>query len=169
MKITLLALLALSPGLVRADEGNSKIDYAGFLELARDIQPVREKNRVSEEQFLRMTREAGTVILDTRSKAKFDKIHVQGALHLNFSDFSAEALKKLIPDRSTRILIYCNNNFEGEPVHLAEKRSEAALNIPTFLHLHAYGYKNVFELGPKLDINKTRIPFAGQAVKPPLR
>ena len=33
-----------------------------------------------------------------------------------------------------------------------------ALNIQTFVNLHAYGYTNVYELGPLLDVKTTRIP-----------
>ena len=36
-----------------------------------------------------------------------------------------------------------------------------ALNVQTFVNLHAYGYTNVRELGPLLDVKTTRIPFEG--------
>jgi hypothetical protein len=36
-----------------------------------------------------------------------------------------------------------------------------ALNIPTFITLHAYGYENIYELGPLLDVKKTRISLVG--------
>ena len=38
----------------------------------------------------------------------------------------------------------------------------ASLNIHTLNVLYAYGYENVYELGPLLDVRKTRIPFEGQ-------
>ena len=62
------------------------------------------------------------------------------------------------------ILIYCNNNFEGEEINFPGKKAEVALNIPTFLNLHAYGYKNVYELKPLLDFKTTKIPFGGLSV-----
>jgi hypothetical protein len=111
-----------------------------------------------------MAEEEGTVILDTRSRAKYEKLHVKGAIHLNFSDFTQEALEKLIPDKATRVLIYCNNNFDGEPVLFAGKFAPVALNIPTFINLHAYGYRNIYELKPLLDVNTTKIPFGGSSV-----
>ncbi|MGB6220585.1 rhodanese-like domain-containing protein [Haloferula sp.] len=149
--------------VLRADEGNPHIDYPGFLKLTLDLQEVREARRVSEEVFLKMAKEEGTVILDTRSRDKFEKLHVEGAIHLNFSDFSAKDLERLIPDKSTRILIYCNNNFDNEPELFIGKAAPVALNVPTFINLHAYGYENVYELKPFLDIRKTRIRFAGSA------
>lgn len=106
-----------------------------------------------------MAAEPGTVILDARTKVWFERIHIKGALHLALTDFTEDALQKVIPDKDTRILIYCNNNFENEPVAFASKFATVALNIQTFINLHAYGYKNVHELGPLLDVNTTKIPF----------
>lgn len=144
---------------------NPAIQYTGFVALTETLGPVREKNRVSEDEFLKMAGEPRTIILDARSKDKFDAIHIKGALHLAFTDFTEEALIKLIPDKATRILIYCNNNFENEPVNLARKCATVSLNIQTFINLHAYGYTHVYELGPLLDVNTTRIPFEGTAAR----
>lgn len=41
-----------------------------------------------------------------------------GAKNLSFSDFTADNLRALIPDRNTRVLISCNN-FDGDPVDFA--------------------------------------------------
>jgi phage shock protein E len=146
---------------------NPAIQYSGFVRLTQELNPVRAKNRVSEQDFLKMASEAGTVVLDARSKDKFDAIHIKGAIHLAFTDFTEEALHKAIPDKATRILIYCNNNFLNEPVNFASKCAPVALNIQTFINLHAYGYKHVYELGPLLDVKTTRIPFEGTSVLPP--
>jgi phage shock protein E len=138
---------------------NPLIDYAGFARLTLELQPIREQNRITEEEFIRMSAEPNTIILDARSKNRYNGIHVKGALHLAFTDFTEDALRKLIPDKSTRILIYCNNNFDNEPEHFASKAPMVSLNIQTFVNLHAYGYTNVRELGPLLDVKTTRIPF----------
>ena len=82
---------------------------------------------------------------------------------MNFSDFTEESLARVIPDKSTRVLIYCNNNFEGVRA-MALKSAPLALNIPTFLNLWGYGYRNIFELRPFLDIKRTKIPFEGSDV-----
>lgn len=163
MKRTIL-LLAFALTAAHADEGNPSIDYPGFLNLSNEVQALRAERRVAEADFVKMAAEEGTVILDTRSRAKFEKLHVKGAIHLNFSDFTEGALEKLIPDKTTRILIYCNNNFKNEPVNFASKSAPVALNIPTFINLHAYGYRNVYELKPLLDVKSTKIPFAGSSV-----
>ncbi|MCH7226469.1 rhodanese-like domain-containing protein [Haloferula sp. A504] len=160
---TACLILALAAPLA-ADEGNPQIDFGKFAELTANAGAEREKRRISEDKFLEMAAEEGTVILDTRSKAKFDRLHVKGAIHLNFSDFADETLAELIPDKTTRILIYCNNNFEGVGAAMITKSAPLALNIPTFLNLWGYGYRNIYELRPFLDIKKTRIPFEGSDV-----
>ncbi len=163
LHISGVCFVVLGMNLAKADDGNPNIDYPAFLEISEEVHALRAKRRVSENKFIEMSKEGGTVILDTRSKDKYGKLHVKGAIHLNFSDFSEGALEKLIPDKNTRILIYCNNNFDNEPELLVTKFAPVALNIPTFINLHAYGYKNVYELKPLLDINTTRIPFAGSS------
>lgn len=136
---------------------NAAIDYAGFLKLAQEVADYRAERRVTENEFLEMSKEEGTIVLDTRSAAAFAQLHVAGAVHLNFSDITKERLVKVIPDPETRILIYCNNNFQNRPVAFAEKRASAALNIPTFITLYEYGYRNVYELGPIIDADKTKL------------
>jgi len=164
MKIVLL--LGLCPALAMAQTApNPQIDYAGFMKLASKLEATREVNRVSEEEFIRLMREPGTVVLDARTPDKFANIHVKGAISLPLTDFTVEALAKAIPDKATRILIYCNNNFFNEPANFASKRIEVALNIQTFINLHAYGYTNVKELGPYLDVKTTKIPFEGKTVE----
>lgn len=159
--LPLLCCLPLGFALAADPIPNPKIDYVGFTKLTSDLEKTREANRVGEEEFIRLSKEPGTVILDARSKDRYEALHIKGAIHLAFTDFTEPALRKLIPDTATRILIYCNNNFENEPVNFASKSFKVALNIQTFINLHAYGYTNVVELGPLLDVKTTRIEFEG--------
>lgn len=167
--LLLLATACFSTCPLSAEsEENPAINYPAFLKLTGELGPVREKHRISEEEFIRMSGEKGTVIFDARSKDRFELIHVKGALHLAFTDFTEEALKGVIPDKTTRILIYCNNNFENDSIGFARKGPPVSLNIQTFINLHAYGYENVYELRPLLDVRTTKIPFerAGAMVVP---
>jgi Rhodanese-like domain. len=47
-----------------------------------------------------MSHEPGTVVLDARSKEKFDQLHVEGALHLSFPDIAIDTLAALLPDKT---------------------------------------------------------------------
>ena len=140
------------------ENSNEKIDYTGFLMLGDSLSQLRQSRLIDEKTFIRYSQDEHTIILDTRSKEAFDDIHVAGAIHLNFSDFTEQKLAQKIPHKHTRILIYCNNNFESPRLSLANKRVDLALNVPTFINLHGYGYENVYELGEYLKKKKPRFP-----------
>ena len=139
---------------------NPSIDMPGHLRMAIEAEAHRDKRRISEEEFIRMSREPGTVILDARSRQRFDELHIEGAVNLSFPDIAVESLKQLIPDKNTRILIYCNNNFLNATGPFPTKLPEAALNISTYTSLYTYGYRNVYELGPLIAIGQSKIRFA---------
>lgn len=169
-KITAVVCI-LTAAVLRAEDKsipNRLIDYPGFLKGAHEVAALRKERRIAEDEFLRMSREPGTIILDARSSEKYRLLHVKGAMHLSLPDVTAEELAKIIPTRATRILIYCNNNFENEPLAFPSKADTASLNIYTFNTLHSYGYTNVYELGPLLDVHKTRIPLV-RAVVPSVK
>lgn len=127
--------------------GSAEIDYPGFAAMTDDVMAYRETRLVSLDDFNAMRDEPDTIILDTRSAFAFEMGHIEGAIHLNFSDFTDEKLAEVIPSKDTRILIYCNNNFEDNVEPVVLKRAPLALNIPTFINLYGYGYENVYELG----------------------
>ncbi len=138
---------------------NRLINYPGFLQDAAEVGKLRESRRVSEEEFIRMSGDPSTIVLDARSTEKYQLLHVKNAKHLSFPDITAEELAKIIPDKHTRVLIYCNNNFENERKAFPGKCETASLNIYTFNTLFSYGYKNVYELGPLIDIQQSKLPF----------
>jgi hypothetical protein len=138
------------------------IDMPGYLQVAREAAEHRESRRLSEEEFIRMGREPGTVILDARSTEKFDELHIRGAMSLPFPDIAIDSLKAAIPDKSTRILIYCNNNFADAPGPFPAKIARASLNLSTYIALYSYGYRNVYELEPLLDLKTTRLEFVSR-------
>ncbi len=144
---------------------NPLIDYNAFAANVLAVAPIRESRRISEAQFMRMAREPGTVVLDARSERMYARRHVNGAINLSFPEFTDATLARAIPSKTTRVLIYCNNNFIGAPESLAMKHMSSALNVSTFVSLHAYGYRNVYELGPSIDFRKTRLAFAGTEVR----
>jgi hypothetical protein len=146
---------------------NRLIDYDTFLSNAAVVGRLRNERRVTEQQFISMAAEPGTVVFDARSDDKYARLHIQGAKHLNFSEITADTLAKVLPSKSTRILIYCNNNFLNAPNTFASKVATASLNIHTFNTLHSYGYTNVYELGPLIDIRKATLKFEGTQLDKP--
>jgi len=154
-------LVALNSAATSREPANPNIDYQAFARQVVQVGELREQRRLSEEEFMRLAAEAGTVVLDARSAEKFAQLHVRGAKNLSLPDFTAAELARLIPSKSTRVLIYCNNNFVNELLAFPTKTPAASLNIYTFNVLHSYGYTNVYELGPLLDLETTRLVFDG--------
>ena len=163
------------------------VDFDAFMTLAVEVQPYRRKHLVSLDTFNSWAQMPGTVILDTRSDSLYNCKHLKGAIHLDFTNFTQESLAAVIPNRNTRILIYCNNNFKDfffEPAFfvskairlpevqgsgaskakLNQKPLSLALNIPTFINLYGYGYKNEYELGEQVFVTDGRLKFEGTAV-----
>lgn len=159
---TAFILLLVSAALAQKPEiNNPAIDMEGYLRTANEAAAHRASRRVTEEEFIRMSREPGTIILDARSRAKYDELHIDGAINLSFPDITVESLQRVLPDKNARILIYCNNNFTGAEQAFPTKKITASLNLSTYISLYTYGYRNVYELGPLLDIKKSSLDFVG--------
>ena len=165
-----------------APPANPGIDMPGYLRVAQEAAAHRESRRVTEDEFVRMSGEKGTVVLDARSREMYDLLHVKGAVHLSFPDIDAVSLPRVLPDPEARILIYCNNNFTpaaapgagADPVRaegiakrvraaMRPKGAVASLNLSTYIALYSYGYRNVYELAPLIDPAKTKLTFEPSA------
>lgn len=166
--LTLAVAVAVSLSSVQAPwaytRPNPAIDPTGHQRLVAEAFRFREGRRLTEDQFLKLTAEPGTVVLDARSWANFARLHIRGAVNLPFPDIDIPTLARVLPDKTARILIYCNNNFLGVgPAARAMQPKSAALslNLSTFPALYASGYRNLYELGPQLDPRATKLPLAG--------
>ena len=158
--LTLVVLVASTVAYgQKADTVNPAIDMAGYLKVAAEAAKYREERRLTEEEFIKISREPGVIVLDARSREKYDELHIKGAVNLSFPDITVDSLANLLPDRNARILIYCNNNFRGAERPFPAKRADASLNISTYIALYSYGYRNVYELGPMLEINASKLEF----------
>lgn len=162
----------------------SLASYNDFKSLVTEIETYRAERLIDLNTFLKMSKEKNTIILDTRSTFRYNRKHIKGAIHLSFTDFTQKALNELITNPNTKILIYCNNNFDGDQIDFTSKMSipsknknietqilsnrkpiMLALNIPTFINLYGYGYKNIYELDELVNVNDLRIEFEGTEVK----
>ena len=166
----------------------ANVDFDYFETVSAEAKVHRAARLIDFSTFTNYSKDEKTIILDTRSKRMYDKMHVKGAIHINFSDFTQAYLAEMIPDTNTRILIYCNNNFVQEPLFSETFVTKAytpplntsnqlgissfslqpvntlALNIPTYINLYGYHYRNVYELNelvpstnPLLELEGTDI------------
>ncbi len=158
--------LAIAQGIAQSKGPipNAQIDYETFETTVETTGPLRENRRLTEAEFIDMLGQDDVVLLDARSAQRYEQRHISGAINLPFTEFTAESLAEVIPSSDTPILIYCNNNFEGDEIAFALKAPPASLNISTYNNLVIYGYENVYELGPLLDVDETQIPFVGSLV-----
>lgn len=158
-----LALCTAVPALAAE---NPQVDYDGFLKLTHELGPVRQAHRLSWPDFAERARARGAVLLDARSADAFARGHLEGAVNLPFTDFTAEALRAVLGDDPQRpIYIYCNNNFRDHRTPVPLKAAPMALNIPTFVNLHGYGYRNIWELADVIGMGD---PGVGWVKAPPL-
>jgi hypothetical protein len=165
----------------KADYRKANVNYDDFKTLVKKVEKVRKKRLISLNQFIEYSQRRNVIILDSRSRAKYLKRHISGSVNLPFTDFTQKELERIIPDKNTPILIYCNNNFEGDDISFPskgiapfivnynpknEKPKESngislALNIPTYINLYGYGYRNNYELDELVDVRDLRIKFEG--------
>lgn len=95
-KIAIVAFIVLCSG-VYADAqdvreiANPSIDMKAFLRLAQEAAVHRQTRRLTEDEFIEMSRRPGVVVLDARSREKFDELHVKGAVNLSFPDMTWRA------------------------------------------------------------------------------
>ena len=157
LTLTILSISTIACAQNKVAITNPAIDMKGYLKAASEAAEHRESRRLTEDEFLRLSREPGTITLDARSREKYDKLHIKGAINLSFPDITVDSLNSVLPDKNTRILIYCNNNFVGEQKAFPTKMSIASLNLSTYIALYSYGYRNVYELGPLLDVKTTKL------------
>ena len=161
-----LALLAVAPTGSFAQVTNPQIDYPGFGRLTKNVAAYRAGRLIGWQEFSRMAKRPGVLLLDARSADAFAAGHIKGAVNLPLTDFTAQSLARVIGKRDRPILIYCNNNFRNDEPPVVRKMAELALNIQTFINLVGYGYPNVHELGEVVDFDDPKIGWVkGPAVE----
>jgi hypothetical protein len=188
-KILISSAMLLLGNVVLAQDNpypKAKVSFDDFKNLVAEVEPHRAKRLIDLDTFLKMSKEPEVIILDSRSTFRYDRIHLKGAKHLSFTDYTQSNLAEVIPSFETIILIYCNNNFEGNQIDFAskvampvtssgsiitaqfnsqEKPLMMALNIPTYINLYGYGYHNVYELNELVSVNDPRITFEGSILE----
>lgn len=188
--ILFLLANAVLAQLVQTNYPKAKVSFEDYKGLVAEVEAHRASRLIDLSTFLKLSQEPGVIILDSRSTDRYERIHVKGAKHLAFTDFTQDSLGHIIPSFDTKILIYCNNNFKGNPVDFTSKialprpppgRAEAnqfaaqarprmmALNVPTYISLYGYGYHNVYELDELVNVQDPRIAFEGTVVVAPIK
>lgn len=158
LSLPLLLLTAAFASPLAAKPVNPLINYDGYIELTREVRPLRSTRLLTLAEFKKRSRSVNVLVLDARSASAFAEGHIDGAINLPFPDFTAESLAAVIGrDVNRPIFIYCNNNFRDNKRPVMMKATPLALNIQTFVNLYGYGYKNVWELGEAVTMDDPRV------------
>jgi len=72
------------------------------------------------------------VLLDVRTQEEYDTKHIEGALLLDVAFINEETMAKIVDDKDTEIIVYCQSGT----------RSSEAKRV-----LKEIGYKKVYDLG----------------------
>lgn len=177
--VLVIAIICISSTILLANTlfRKAKVDFEGYEKLVTEVKQHRKDRLITVEEFNRMSKMKDVIILDARSDDMFKSKHVKGAVHLSFCDFTQSNLARIIPDTETTVLIYCNNNFEGDEINFASKayvpkpaeknkqEMTLALNIPLYINLYGYRYKNVYELSELVNVFDGRLEYEGSAIK----
>ncbi|HEY5711823.1 MAG TPA: rhodanese-like domain-containing protein [Allosphingosinicella sp.] len=157
--LVVLAVAAASPLQATPPPPNPQIDFPGYAQLTGEVRDYRRTRLIGWQAFLAAATDPDVLILDARSERQFAAGHIAGAVNVPLPEFSAERLAEVIGRTDRPILIYCNNNFRNNRPPVALKSGPVALNIPTFIHLVAYGYRNIRELNDVMSIDDPRMPW----------
>lgn len=153
-----------------ANYPSALVSLDDFSDLMRELAAVRDDRLLDLHDFLAAATEPNTIVLDARSRRLYRQRHLRGAINLPYTEFTQSELARVIPDHTTRILIYCNNNIDGDLLNFPSKvmmppkepasvfaSRMLALNVPTHLTLRGYGYTNVYELDELVSVFDSRL------------
>ena len=162
MKQTLAAFLILW-SLANAGEqipeglaGPEREEYGKILESSQ------RPKILSTNDFVNIPKDRTSIILDTRDKKDYDRIHVTSAVNLPFGQFSRKSLADLIPDKNTSINLYEPNNLRASastPVQLAGP----SWYFQVYAVLRIYGYTHISALDPEVHLPSTPIQLTEPA------
>ena len=152
----LLSLCLLAPSTRAADEADQR-------------PPIQ----LSEEDFIRLSREPWTVVLDTSAPETYRWLHVAGALHLTREEMNAASLAQIIPDKDTRVLLYENNHYHAYEKARATGRTNE-MGVPfagdwsgdafmDSLTLREHGYHRLYALASYVRIDRGSLPLVADA------
>ena len=160
---------------------SANVDFDSYQTLVAEVNEHRKSRLVDLNSFLELAKSEDVIILDARSERMYLRKHIKGAVNLNFSEFTQETLAELIPSYETKILIYCNNNFDDDainfptkmfiPDEISSNQSSLmlALNVPTYINLYGYGYRNIYELSELVSVRDLRLEFEGTDIETAMR
>lgn len=130
-----LALLLTILTMAGANPSHA-VDPVSFDDYKNTVGKIDWKaHEITFEQYKKECQNPAVVVLDLRSEAEYKEGHLKGA-RLMGADIREEKLKKLVPNKQAKIIVYCTNTF-----YPSRRISLNNVCLPQFI---ALGYPNVF-------------------------
>jgi rhodanese-related sulfurtransferase len=107
-------LLAVGAGVVRAQDGCVQLVQQGALHETNQLTPD-----ISTADFAAIASSGSEPVLDVRSALEYSIAHVPGSV--NLWEKESERITQLFPDRTTRLVLYCNGPFCGKSKRVSEQ------------------------------------------------
>ncbi len=117
-----------------------EIDYDAYYKKAGELSSLRKERTIGVNKLLEMKEDKKTIILDVRSKISYECSHIDGAINIPYSDIKEGTLKSIIPNKDTRVIIYCDNGIEEMITRVMP------LSMQAFPLIYQLGYQNIYEL-----------------------
>jgi hypothetical protein len=89
-------------------------------------------------QLAKWLKARSVVLIDLRDAVEFNYQHLQGAINIPATEITEAKLKKILPDKSTRIVIYC-----GDTLFPTRRIALTTFGEPSFSQL---GYSRTYTL-----------------------
>jgi hypothetical protein len=118
----------------------------GYLQVSREAAEHRESRLLSEDDFIRMSREPGTMVLDARSREKFNELHVQRRDQPAVFRHRHREPQGGDPGQGHAHPDLLQQQLRQREGPFPAKIARASLNLSTYIALYSYGYRNVYEL-----------------------
>lgn len=80
------------------------------------------------------------VLLDAREREEFEVSHIENAVFVGYSNFSAEGVSQKISDKNTTIIVYCSLGIRSETI--SEKLKKEGYSNVSNLYGGIFKWKN---------------------------
>jgi rhodanese-related sulfurtransferase len=95
---------------------------------------------ISVEELRMLHNNNNIVILDAREREEFEVSHIEGAVFVSYSNFSAEEVSQMFKDKNTPFVVYCSLGIRSE--NISEKLKKSGFTNVRNLYGGIFEWKN---------------------------
>ena len=80
------------------------------------------------------------ILLDARERSEYKVSHLKRAIHVGYDEFKIDSIQKKIPNKNTKIVVYCSLGIRSESI--ADSLKKAGYNDVENLYGGIFEWKN---------------------------